>query len=89
MSMVELPIGFEIGGVLAPPLLIAALIAVVAVALTAKLLNRIRLSRYFFYPPLVLLRFLLSICTLRHSQKVVVGECNLHLRAVVKRTFSG
>jgi len=33
--------------------LIAGFLGVLAAALTARLLNRYRLSRYFFYPPLV------------------------------------
>jgi hypothetical protein len=36
-----------------PPLLIAAILGTIAAAATARLLNRYRLSRYFFYPPLV------------------------------------
>jgi len=36
-----------------PPLLIAAIIGTIAAVVTAMLLNRYRLSRYFFYPPLV------------------------------------
>ena len=36
-----------------PPMLIAALLGTVAAALTARMLNRYRLSKYFFYPPLV------------------------------------
>lgn len=38
-----------------PPLLVAALFGVIAAIVTANLLNRYRLSRYFFYPPLVFL----------------------------------
>lgn len=38
-----------------PPLLVAATLAILATAVTARLLNRYRLSRYFFYPPAVLL----------------------------------
>jgi len=34
-------------------LLIAAIIGTLLAVLTARLLNRCRLSRYFFYPPLV------------------------------------
>jgi hypothetical protein len=48
-----MPHEFAIGGVYFPPLLIAAILGVLAAALTAMLLNRYRLSRYFFYPPLV------------------------------------
>ena len=46
------PHEIAIGGVYMPPLLIAALLAAMAAVITARLLNRYRLSRYFFYPPL-------------------------------------
>jgi len=46
---------FAIGGVYFPPLLIAGVLGVTAAALTAYALNRFRLSRFFFYPPLVFL----------------------------------
>ena len=49
------PHEFFIGGVYFPPLLVAAFLGVVAAALTAIALNRYRLSRFFFYPPLVFL----------------------------------
>ena len=44
---------FTIGGVYLPPLLIASFLGVVLAAVTAIALNRYRLSRFFFYPPLV------------------------------------
>jgi hypothetical protein len=53
MSLI--PHEFTIGGVYFPPLLIAGILGVTAAVLTAMLLNRYRLSRYFFYPPLVFL----------------------------------
>jgi len=37
-----------------PPLLVAGIFGVIAAVLTARLLNRYRMSRYFYYPPLVL-----------------------------------
>jgi hypothetical protein len=49
----SIPCEFSIGGVYVPPLLVAGLLAVFAAVLTSQLLNRVRLSRYFFYPPLV------------------------------------
>ncbi len=49
------PIEFAIGGVYFPPLLIASILGVVVAVMTAFLLNRYRLSRFFFYPPLVFL----------------------------------
>jgi hypothetical protein len=36
-----------------PPLLVAAILGTVLAVVTARWLNRKRLSRYFFYPPLV------------------------------------
>ncbi len=50
-----IPHEFAIGGVYFPPLLIAGILGVTAAVLTAFLLNRYRLSRFFFYPPLVFL----------------------------------
>ena len=48
-----IPHEFTIGGVYFPPMLIAGILGVAAAVLTATLLNRFRLSRFFFYPPLV------------------------------------
>lgn len=53
--MLFIPKEFTIGGVYFPPLLIAGILGVTLAVLTAMLLNRFRLSRYFFYPPLVFL----------------------------------
>ena len=50
-----IPSEFAVGGVYFPPMLIAALLGMVLAWLSAHLLNRFRLSRFFFYPPLVLL----------------------------------
>ena len=50
-----IPSEFTIGGVYFPPLLLAGVLGVAAAVLTAYLLNRYRLSRFFFYPPLVFL----------------------------------
>ena len=50
-----IPKEFAIGGVYFPPLLIAGILGLAAAVVTAMLLNRFRLSRYFFYPPLVFL----------------------------------
>ena len=47
------PHEIAIGGVYMPPLLIASLLGAIAAVFTARLLNRYRFSRYFFYPPLV------------------------------------
>lgn len=53
--MITLPHEFAIGGIYFPPLLIAGILGVAAALVTARLLDRYRLSRLFFYPPLVLL----------------------------------
>jgi hypothetical protein len=48
------PSTFAIGDVYFPPLLLASLLGFLLASLTGRFLNRYRLSRYFFYPPLVL-----------------------------------
>jgi hypothetical protein len=48
-----IPKEFTIGGIYFPPLLIAGFIGVLAAALTAMLLNRYRLSRFIYNPPLI------------------------------------
>lgn len=53
--MQHIPSEFAIGGVYFPPLLIAGILGVTGASLTALALNRYRLSRFFFYPPLVFL----------------------------------
>jgi len=53
--MQYIPSEFAIGGIYFPPLLIASILGVGAAMLTAQLLNRYRLSRFFYYPPLVFL----------------------------------
>lgn len=47
------PAEFAIGGVYLPPLLVAATLGLIAAIMTARWLNRSRLSRYFYYPPVV------------------------------------
>jgi hypothetical protein len=51
--MISIPHEFAIGGVFMPPLLVAGLFGVIAAVITIRLLNRFRLAKYFFYPPLV------------------------------------
>ena len=53
--MNQVPHGFAIGGVLMPPLLVAAFLGCIAAILTARLLNCYQLSKYFFCPPMVFL----------------------------------
>ncbi len=49
----SVPTEIAIGGVYVPPLLVAGVFALVFAVLTARVLNRVRLSQHFFYPPLV------------------------------------
>jgi hypothetical protein len=50
-----IPHEFAVSGVFMPPLLVAGLFGTLAAAITIRLLNRYRLAKYFFYPPLVFL----------------------------------
>lgn len=61
--MLPLPSEFHIAGVYLPPLLPAAAIGLAAAWLTALLLNRFRLSRWFAYPPLVFLALVVLYTT--------------------------
>jgi hypothetical protein len=54
-SVEYIPSEVAIGGVFLPPLLLASILGVMAASLTSMLLNRYRLSRYFYYPPLIFL----------------------------------
>jgi len=55
MSINLVPHEFAIGGVFLPPLLLFAILGGVLALLTARLLNRVRLSQYISHPPVVLL----------------------------------
>lgn len=55
--MKPIPHEIAIGEVFLPPLLIAGFLGLLAAIVTARLLNQYRLSRYFFYPPVVFLAF--------------------------------
>ena len=68
--MTPTPHEFSLGGVYMPPLLVAAFFGVIAALVTARLLNRYRLSRYFFYPPLVFLA-LMVIYTLLLGEFII------------------
>lgn len=47
-----IPSEFYVFGIYLPPLFVAFLLALVATAITSNLLNKYKLSRHFFYPPL-------------------------------------
>jgi hypothetical protein len=72
LFMNRIPHEFAIGGVFLPPLLIASLLGVVAALVTARLLNRYRLSKYFYHPPLVFLA-LMVIYTVFFGTFVIRG----------------
>jgi len=55
--MGPVPSEFAIGGIYVPPLLIASFVGLMAAGLTARLLNHLGWSRYFFYPPLAFVGF--------------------------------
>ena len=57
--MLPIPSEFNVGGVYISPLLVAAVIGVIATGVTARLLNRYRLARYFYNPPLVLVSLMI------------------------------
>lgn len=49
----QVPHEYAIGGVYMPPMLVAAVLGLIAALVTMRLLNRFRWSRYFSNPPLV------------------------------------
>ena len=49
----SVPVEFSVSGVYMPPLLIASVLGIITAMIAARLMNAYRLSRYFFYPPLV------------------------------------
>lgn len=53
--MTLVPHELYVGEVFFPPMLIDAALGLLAATITARLLNRFRLSRYFYHPPLVLI----------------------------------
>jgi hypothetical protein len=53
--MNQIPHEFAISGVFMPPLLVVSFLGAGAAVATAQILNHFRLSRFFFFPPLVFL----------------------------------
>lgn len=56
--MNTIPSEFAIGEVYFPPELFVGFLAVILAVLTARLMNRWRLSQYFFFPPAVFVAFI-------------------------------
>ena len=50
-----IPHELYVGEVFFPPMLLDAALGLAAALITARLLNRFRVSRYFYHPPLVLI----------------------------------
>ena len=50
-----IPHELRVGEVFFPPMLLNAALGLIAAAITARLSNRFRVSRYFYYPLLVLI----------------------------------
>jgi Protein of unknown function (DUF1656) len=69
--MIPMPHEFAIGGVYMPPLLVAATLGTIVTVVTARFLNRYRLSKYFFYPPLVFLALMIIYTVL--IGKFIIG----------------
>jgi len=53
--MLFIPHEFALGDIYLPPMLVAAIAATALSILSARLLNHFRWSKYFFYPPIVML----------------------------------
>ena len=62
MNYSDLPIEVSIGGVYFPPILLATVSGVVLAWVITRLLNRLGLSQFIWYPPLFFLA-LAVICT--------------------------
>ena len=59
-----IPHEFAIAEVYMPPLLVAAFLGLIAAMVTARLLNRYRLARYFLYPQLVFIALTITYTVL-------------------------
>jgi hypothetical protein len=57
MAMHLIPHELYIGEIFFPPLLLDAALGLAAATITARLSNRFRVSRYFYYPSMVLIAF--------------------------------
>jgi hypothetical protein len=53
------PHELAIGGVYLPPMLVAGVLGLIATVTTTRLLNLYKLSKYFFYPPIVSLALMI------------------------------
>jgi hypothetical protein len=53
------PHELAIGGVYLPPMLVAGVLGLIATVMTTRLFNLYKLSKYFFYPPIVSLALMI------------------------------
>jgi len=70
--MNSMPQEFVIGGAYMPPLLIASFFGFAAALLTAQLLNKYKLSKYFAFPQVVLMA-LIVIYTVLFGTFIIKG----------------
>ena len=59
-----IPSEMSVDGVYLPPALLVALLGLIAATVVAKMLNRTRLSRFFWHPPLAFLAMWLLLSAL-------------------------
>lgn len=70
--MSQIPHEIALGGVYVPPLFVATILGVILAIILASFLNRYRLSKYFFYPPLVFVAFAVIFIVLVETIMFVV-----------------
>ncbi len=58
------PHELALGGVYLPPMLLAAVVGVLLAFVAARALNWYRLSRHFFYPPLVFVALAVTLAVI-------------------------
>lgn len=63
--MDTIPNEFVLSGVFMPPLLVAGVLGFALAVITARVLDRVRLSRFLFYPPLAFIALtVLYVCAI-------------------------
>ena len=62
MNDTNVPMEIAIGGIYFPPVMLAMLLGILLAGITAKLLNRLNLTRFIWHPPLFFVA-LTVVCT--------------------------